>query len=165
MANLPLGCNAPGKPSAGPAAGHDAANGGDEKPEKLSRLQLQNIAKKGRCGQQVQKHAVERYAAGQCQQQKAWVRQQNFVALHQRLELKGLAFFCGQGFWQKLHVDRPEQNANQRQKPEHGLPAQMHKQPAAHHGRQRRGNAEEDGDLCHQTLSLSGWENISNNRA
>ena len=72
VADLPLGCDLAGQPSAEPCSGHDAGDGQDKKPEKLPWLQGQQITQKSRCCQHVQKHAVERHPAGQRQQQEAW---------------------------------------------------------------------------------------------
>ena len=164
MTNLALGRNATSQSPAGPAASHDAADGGDKEPEILRWLQVQDVAQKRGCRQQVQKHAVEGNAAGKGQQQKARVGQQLAIALHQGLDLEGLALFGWQRFRQKLDVDGPQHNAHRSQKPEHGLPTQVNEKPATNHRGQCGCNAKEDGDLGHHALRLSRRKNVSHNR-
>ena len=128
-------------------------------------LELQDVAQEGGRRQHVEKQAVERHAGGQRQQQKARVRQQRAVALHQVAHLKRLAVAHVQRFGQQTDVDGPQHHAHAHQKPEYGVPTQVLGQHAAHDGRQRRRHAEKDGDLAHHLLRFRGREHVAHHRA
>ena len=78
--------------------------------------------------------------------------------------LERLALGGWQGFGQPAEVEQPQQHAHNGQEPENAVPAQVHQQPAAHHGRYGRRHPEIDGDLAHHLLRLGRRKQVADHR-
>ena len=163
-ADLPRGCDLAGHAPADHSAPHDAANGDEKTPEELLRRQLQMLPQKHRRAQDVEEHAIEWDTTGQGQQKEARVRAQLPVACHQVPGMKILSLRDVQGFRQRTVNSHPQDHAHTGQKPEDAVPTDVHQHPAAHHGRNGRSDAKENGDLTHDLLGLRGREHVAYDR-
>jgi hypothetical protein len=136
-----------------------------EEPEELRRPHPEMGAQPLGRRQHIQEHAVERHAAGEHQGHEACVAQQLGVAAHQVHRVEGLPLAGVQTLGQPARVDRDQQHTHAGQDPEDRVPAQVHEQEPAHHRRNGRGHAEEDRDLRHHPLRITGREHVADDGA
>mmetsp|Transcript_18238 Transcript_18238/g.43816 ORF Transcript_18238/g.43816 Transcript_18238/m.43816 type:complete len:402 (-) Transcript_18238:104-1309(-) len=159
--DLALGRHAAGQSPAECGAGHDAADAADEEPEELRRLEMQVLAEEDRSGQHIEKHAVERHAAGEHQHHEPRAAAEAAVLPQQGGRMKGLHHAGVQGLGQQPPVGDPQRRPHRRQEPEDRMPVGMHKQEATDDRRYRRRDAEEQRHLGHDPLRIRRREHVA----
>ena len=147
------------------APAHDAADGEHEKPEELRRPQPQVFTQEHRRGQHIEKHAVERDAAGQHQRHETRALGHLPIAAHEVAGFEGLTRCGVQGLGQPAPHAEPQQRAQHHQQPEDGMPVGMRIEKTADQRRHRRRDAEIDGHLRHHALRIGRREHVPDDRA